>query len=66
MTKFLAFVQTLSPHESKYWFGLLLLFVGLSVGVSVATALIVTGAVIACESLLTSYIAGWIKAGRIS
>ena len=52
----------LDSNERHYWLGLVLLFVGLSWGVSVATGLTVVGAVIAGESVVTSYLAQWIKA----
>jgi hypothetical protein len=52
----------LDPSERHYWLGLLLLFAGLSWGVSVATGLTVVGAIIAGESVVTSYLAQWIKA----
>lgn len=52
-------LRSLDSNELKYWLGLLLLFVGLSLGVSIATALIVMGAVIALESVVTSYLAMW-------
>ena len=60
----LAFLQSPERNELAYWLGLLLLFLGLSLGVSMATALIVTGAVIAGESVLTSYVASWLGARK--
>jgi hypothetical protein len=50
---------SLDRNELSYWIGLLMLFAGLSLSVSVATALTVTGAVMAAESVLTSYLANW-------
>ncbi len=60
------FVRLISidRNELTYWLGLLLLFVGLTAGVSAATALTVVGAAIASESVLTSYLAQWIKARK--
>ena len=55
-------VRALDANERNYWLGLVLLFAGLSWGVSVATALTVVGAVVAGESVITSYLAQWIKA----
>ena len=52
--------RNLERTELSYWLGLILLFLGLMLGVSIATALTVTGAVIVSESVLTSYLAGWI------
>jgi hypothetical protein len=51
--------KSLDRNELTYWLGLLMLFAGLSLSVSVATALTVTGAVMAAESVLTSYLATW-------
>lgn len=51
----------LDANERNYWLGLLLLLVGLSWGVSIPTALTVVGAVLAGESVITSYMAQWIK-----
>lgn len=57
-----SWINNLETVERNYWLGLLLLFVGISWGVSVATALTVVGAVVAGESVITSYLAQWIKA----
>jgi len=57
-----SWINSLETVERNYWLGLLLLFMGLSWGVSIATALTVVGAVIAGESVITSYLAQWIKA----
>ncbi len=54
-------IKSLNRNEVNYWLGLALLFVGLSVRVSIATALIVTGAVITLESVITSYLATWLS-----
>lgn len=59
MKVFLAWLASIDRNELTFWLGLLLLFIGLVVGVSVATALIVTGAIVTGESILTSYIAQW-------
>lgn len=55
------FLKSLEREEVTYWLGLVLLFIGLSAGVSVATALIVTGAAMASESVITSYLATWLS-----
>jgi hypothetical protein len=52
--------KSLEREEVTYWVGLALLFVGLTIRVSVATALIVTGAIIALESVVASYLATWL------
>lgn len=53
-------------NEKKFWFGLLLLSVGLTFLWSAFVALTVVGAVMTIESVLTSYLAGLInsKSGR--
>jgi hypothetical protein len=56
----IAWLRSSEPSERSYWLGLLLLFIGLALDVSVATALIVVGAVVAGESVITSYLATWI------
>ncbi len=56
----MTFLKSLEREEVTYWVGLALLFVGLTIRVSVATALIVTGAVIVLESVITSYLASWL------
>lgn len=53
------FLENADRNEITYWIGLALLFVGLTIGVSVATALIVCGAAMAVESVLTSYLLAW-------
>lgn len=54
--------SALERFEKTYWLGLLILFIGVSLGISVATALTVIGTVIAAESVVTSYLAGILKA----
>lgn len=54
-----AWLKSLDRNEVTYWLGLLLLFAGLAVRVSVETALIVVGAALAVESVMTSYLATW-------
>jgi hypothetical protein len=61
MRRFLDWLRTQDRFDKTYWVGLLMLFAGLTWGVSTATALIVVGAVVAGESVLTSYLAQWIK-----
>jgi hypothetical protein len=59
--KLVTWLQSQDMNMRSYWLGLLLLFVGLAWGVSVATGLTVVGAVIIGESVLTSYLAQWLK-----
>lgn len=56
----MTFLKSLDRNEKTYWVGLAMLFVGLSLSVSVATALTVTGAAMALESVATSYLATWL------
>lgn len=58
--KFMAWLKNIDRYEVTYWIGLVMLFVGLSLRVSVATALIVVGGVMALESVITSYMNAWI------
>ncbi len=52
---------SLDRNEVTYWVGLAMLFAGLAWGVSAATALVVTGAAMALESVVTSYLATWLS-----
>ena len=64
MKRLVEWLHSVDRNELTYWLGLLMLFVGLAVGVSTATALIVVGVVIAGESVITSYLAAWIGARK--
>ncbi len=57
----MTWLKSLEREEVTYWVGLALLFTGLTIRVSVATALIVTGAAMALESVVTSYLATWMS-----
>lgn len=46
-------------NEATFWIGLVMMFIGLSFSVSIATAFLIVGGVIAAESLVTSYLATW-------
>lgn len=54
-------LDSLDKNELRYWMGLIFVFIGLSLRVSVATALTVVGIVIAVESVITSYLATWLS-----
>ncbi len=56
---------SLDRNEITYWVGLLMLFVGLSINVSIATALAIVGTAMAAESVITSYLASWIASANI-
>lgn len=56
----LNFLRQQDRAELTYWLGLLLLFIGLSLR-DLSLALIVTGAIIAAESVITSYLAIWMS-----
>ncbi len=60
----ITWLHSVDRNELTYWLGLLLLFIGLAAGVSTATALIVVGAVVTGESIVTSYLAAWIGARK--
>ncbi len=53
-------MASLDRNEITYWLGLLMLFAGLAIRVSAATALVIVGAAMAAESVITSYLASWI------
>lgn len=57
---FFSFFQSLDRNEVAYWLGLLMLFAGLALSVSVATALMICGGVMVAESVLTSYLSSWL------
>lgn len=59
--RFVSWLHGQDRSDRTYWLGLAMLFVGLAWGVSTATAFTVVGAVVAGESVLTSYLAQWIK-----
>ncbi len=60
MKNFFARLASADRNELTYWLGLMMLFVGLTLSVSAETALVIVGAAIAGESVLTSYLAAWI------
>lgn len=62
LSAFIAWLRSLERNEKTYWLGLLMLFGGLAGSASMFTALTVVGAGMAIESVITSYLAQWIKA----
>ena len=52
--------RSLESYEQTYWLGLLMLFVGLTWSASLFMALIIVGAGMAIESVITSYLAAWL------
>lgn len=54
-------LTSLERNEVTYWIGLLMLFVGVSLSVSIATALMVVGGAMSIEAVITSYLASWIS-----
>ncbi len=61
MTKLIGWVRAQDRQDLTFMAGCLLLFLGLSISENIATALSVVGAVLAVESVLTSYVAAWIS-----
>lgn len=57
-------LKSLESNEKTYWLGLGLLFAGLSLGVSVATAMIVVGAVLIITSTMSSFFLTWLSAEK--
>ncbi len=64
MKTFVTWLRSQDRNDLTYLLGLLMLFIGLAVSVSTETALIVVGAAIAGESIITSYLAAWIGARK--
>lgn len=62
MKSFFEFSRALDRNELTYWLGLGLLFAGLALGVSAATALSVCGAVIVLTSAASSFFMTWLSA----
>ena len=60
-TRFVAWLRGMDRNDLTYWLGLLMLFIGLTWFASMAIALSVVGAGMALESVITSYLAQWIK-----
>jgi len=56
----MSWLKSLDRNEMTYWVGLMMLFVGLTLSVSVATALIVTGAVLVAVTIVNSLVMVWI------
>ncbi len=59
LSALITWLQSLERSEQTYWLGMIMLFVGLTWSVSVFVALIIVGAGIAVESVITSYLALW-------
>ena len=62
MKRLIAWLNAQERSDKTYWLGLLMLFIGLTGSVSLFSALIVVGASMAVESVITSYLAGVLKA----
>lgn len=56
-------ISKLDTNDVFYYAGLVMLFVGLSLSVSVATALTVVGAALALVSFVNSLIVVWLSKG---
>lgn len=56
-----AWIKSLGQNDVTYVAGLICLFAGLTIYFSIATALIVVGAVMTAESVITSYLATWLS-----
>ncbi|MDX9955719.1 MAG: hypothetical protein RBT75_16580 [Anaerolineae bacterium] len=54
-------LKSFDRNEVTYWVGLVMMFIGLTLGVSIETALVVTGSAMALESVITSYLATWLS-----
>lgn len=56
-------ISKLDTNDVFYYAGLVMLFVGLSLSVSVATALTVVGAALAVVSFINSLVVVWLSKG---
>jgi uncharacterized membrane protein len=54
-------VKKIDAQDLVYYAGLVMLFIGLAFGVSVETALIVVGAILAGVALINSYVRIWLS-----
>ena len=61
LSRVMDWLRRIDPNQRNYWMGLLMLFVGLTFFGSIPLALIVVGASMAVESVITSYLAGVLK-----
>ena len=61
MKKLFLYLRQQDRNELTYWVGLLMLFAGMWLMYSAGTALLTTGAAMAAESVLTSYMAAWLN-----
>jgi len=55
------YLKSIDRNELAYWLGLSLLFAGLSLRVSVATALSVVGGVVVFTSVASSFFITWLS-----
>lgn len=61
-SELIANFNALERSEKTWWLGLLMLFIGLTWSESIFRALVIVGAVMAIESVITSYLAAWVNA----
>jgi hypothetical protein len=54
-------LRSLDRNEKTFWMGMLMMFIGLTWWASLFVALIVVGALMVGESVITSYLAAWIN-----
>jgi hypothetical protein len=53
-------LKSLDPNQVTYWIGLCMIFAGLSLSVSVATALTVCGTVLVVTGTASSFFMTWL------
>lgn len=61
MRQALQWLRAQDRNDLAFWFGLLMVFSGLAIGVSVATALVWVGGALALEAVITSYLASFLR-----
>jgi hypothetical protein len=57
-------LQSIDRNEVTYWLGLGMLFAGVALRVSTATALIVAGAIVLVTSVASSFFVTWLSAEK--
>lgn len=64
MKRLWVWLSTRDRNELVFWLGLAMLFVGLSLSVSIATGLLWTGGVLIADGMISSYLEGWLMSKR--
>jgi hypothetical protein len=57
--------QTMDRNELSYILGLIMMLIGITYAISLFVAMVVVGGIMVVESVLTSYLAQWIKTRKM-